>query len=181
LRITVDEAFRRWAGFSLAEAGEKPALEAEARRLGLEPLPGLDAAALYDLIFIHAVEGKLPKDRPVALMDYPAFVPCLAREKTGEGNLSRERWELYINGIELANCYSEETDPEKVRDFFARETAQKKQSALVQHKVDGNYWKIFAPANGKTFPRCSGTAMGLDRLIMALTGTSSIDSIIPFA
>jgi lysyl-tRNA synthetase class 2 len=184
LRITVEEAFRRWAGFPLAEtaAGGKPALEAEARRLGLEPLPGLGIPALYDLIFIHAVECKLPKDRPVALMDYPAFVPCLAREKTGPaGNASRERWELYINGIELANCYSEETDPEKVRDFFARETAEKEQSALVQHKVDRDYWKIFALANGKTFPRCSGTAMGLDRLIMALTGTSSIDSVIPFS
>ncbi|MDR0402308.1 MAG: hypothetical protein LBH35_01820, partial [Treponema sp.] len=108
-RITVEEAFRRWAGFSLAEtaAGGTPALEAEARRLGLDPLPGLDVPALYDLIFIHAVENKLPKDRPVALMDYPGFVPCLAGEKTGpDGTVSRERWELYINGIELANCYS---------------------------------------------------------------------------
>jgi lysyl-tRNA synthetase class 2 len=182
-RITVEEAFRLWAGFPLAEtaAGGKPALQAEARRLGLKPPPDLDIPALYDLIFIHAVECKLPKDRPVALMDYPAFVPCLAQEKTGpDGNISRERWELYVNGIELANCYSEETDPEKVRDFFTRETAQKEQSALVQHKVDKDYWKIFAPANGKAFPRCSGTAMGLDRLIMALTGTSSIDSVIPF-
>jgi lysyl-tRNA synthetase class 2 len=182
LRITVEEAFRQWAGFSLAEAAEKPALQAEARRLGLEPPPDLDVPALYDLIFIHAVECKLPRNRPVVLMDYPAFVPCLAQEKTGPGgNLSRERWELYINGIELANCYSEETDPEKVRDFFVRETAQKEQSALVRHKVDRDYWKIFAPTNGKTFPRCSGTAMGLDRLIMALTGTASIDSIIPFS
>jgi lysyl-tRNA synthetase class 2 len=184
LRITMEEAFRRWAGFPLAEtaAEGKPALEAEARRLGLEPPPGLDVAALYDLIFIHAVECKLPKDKPVVLMDYPAFVPCLAQEKTGPaGNLSRERWELYINGIELANCYSEETDPEKVRDFFTRETAQKEQSALVQHKVDRDYWKIFALASGKTFPRCSGTAMGLDRLIMALMGTSAIDSVIPFS
>jgi lysyl-tRNA synthetase class 2 len=115
-------------------------------------------------------------------MDYPAFVPCLAREKTEPaGNAPRERWELYINGIELANCYSEETDPEKVRDFFTRETTQKEQSALVQHKVDEDYWKIFASTSGKTFPRCSGTAMGLDRLIMALTGTSSIDSVIPFS
>jgi lysyl-tRNA synthetase class 2 len=183
-RITVEEAFRLWAGFPLAEtaAGGKPALRAEARRLGLEPPPDLDVPALYDLIFIHAVENQLPKDKPVALMDYPGFVPCLAQEKTGPGgSVSRERWELYINGIELANCYSEETDPDKVRDFFIRETAQKEQSALVRHKVDQNYWKIFAPANGKTFPRCSGTAMGLDRLVMALTGTASIESVIPFS
>jgi lysyl-tRNA synthetase class 2 len=183
LRITVEEAFRRWAGFSLAEtaAAGKPAFQAEARRLGLELPSNLDVPALYDLIFIHAVENQLPKDRPIVLMDYPVFVPCLAQEKTApDGNLVRERWELYINGIELANCYSEETDPEKVRDFFVQETAKKEQSALVRHKVDRDYWKTFTPANGKAFPRCSGTAMGLDRLIMALTGTSSIDSVIPF-
>ncbi|MDR2143567.1 MAG: LysR family transcriptional regulator [Treponema sp.] len=183
-RITLEEAFRRWAGFSLAETagGGKPAFEAEARRLGLEPPPNLDIPALYDLIFIHAVENQLPRDRPVVLIDYPAFVPCLAQEKTApDGNLVRERWELYVNGIELANCYSEETRPEKVRDFFVQETAKKGQSALVRHEVDRDYWKIFATANGKTFPRCSGTAMGLDRLIMALTGASSIDSVIPFS
>ncbi|MDR2143064.1 MAG: LysR family transcriptional regulator, partial [Treponema sp.] len=181
LRITVEEAFRQWAGFSLADACEREALEAEAGRLGLRPPAGLDVPALYDLIFIHAVENKLPKDRPVALMDYPAFVPCLAREKTGPaGNLCRERWELYINGVELANCYSEETDPEKVREFFLEESARKEQAALVRHRIDRDYWKIFAPARDKTFPRCSGTAMGLDRLIMVLTGTSSIDSVLPF-
>ncbi|MDR2049538.1 MAG: LysR family transcriptional regulator [Treponema sp.] len=183
LRITVEEAFRRWAGFSLTEtAARRPALRAEARRLGLEPPPDLDIPALYDLIFIHAVENRLPKDRPVVLMDYPAFVPCLAQEKTApDGNPVRERWELYVNGIELANCYSEETDPEKVRDFFVQETAKKEQSALVKHKVDEDYRKIFAGANGKPFPRCSGTAMGLDRLVMILTGTSSIRSVIPFS
>ncbi|MDR0586149.1 MAG: LysR family transcriptional regulator [Treponema sp.] len=184
LRITVEEAFRRWAGFPLAEtaAKGKSALRAETRRLGLEPPPDLDIPALYDLIFIHAVENQLPKDRPVALIDYPAFVPCLAQEKTTpDGNSVRERWELYVNGIELANCYSEETSPEKVRDFFVQETAKKEQSALVRHKVDVDYWKTFTLANGKTFPRCSGTAMGLDRLIMALTGASSIDSVIPFS
>jgi lysyl-tRNA synthetase class 2 len=181
LRITVEEAFRRRAGFSLTEtaARGRPALEAEARRLGLRSPPGLDIPALYDLIFIHAVERELPKDRPVVLMDYPAFVPCLAREKTGPGGTVRERWELYVNGIELANCYSEETNPEKVRDFFLDESARKEQSALVRHKVDQDYWKIFAGT--PPFPRCSGTAMGLDRLVMALTGTSSIDSVIPFS
>ncbi|MDR0402813.1 MAG: LysR family transcriptional regulator, partial [Treponema sp.] len=77
--------------------------------------------------------------------------------------------------------YSEETDPEKVRDFFVRETAAKEQTALIKHRVDRDYWKIFAPANGKTFPRCSGTAMGLDRFIMTLTGIMSIDSVLPFS
>jgi lysyl-tRNA synthetase class 2 len=63
-----------------------------------------------------------------------------------------------------------------VRAFFESESAAKEQRALVKHKVDSEYWKHFQ--NG--FPRCSGVAMGLDRLIMALCGKSAIDSVLPF-
>ena len=176
LRITVEEAFSRWAGFRLFDAAEGrngKSLEAEAGRLGLEPPPGLSRGALYDLIFIHAVEPRLPRNRPVALLDYPAFVPCLAR--MGSGGETRERWELYARGIELANCYSEETDPDEVRAYFEGEARIKAASALVPHRVDKDYWKTFC-----SFPRCSGAAMGLDRLVMALCGRSSIDSVLPF-
>ncbi|GHU61977.1 elongation factor P--(R)-beta-lysine ligase [Spirochaetia bacterium] len=194
LRITMEEAFTRWAGFSLFEAAEKGTLEEEARKLGLNPPPGLssagaenrgsplDTAALYDLIFIHAVEPALPGDRAVAILDYPAFVPCLAK-KSPEGK-TVERWELYARGIELANCYSEETDPREVRRYFEREGALKTGTALVPHRIDQDYWRNFLPPGqlGKSvgFPRCSGVAMGLDRLVMALTGRSSIDSVLPF-
>jgi len=177
-RITVAEAFSRYAGFDLFAAAETPAgLEAEACRLGLDPVhcAGKSVAVLYDLIFIHAVEPKLKQKRPVALLDYPAFVPTLAR-KSANGK-TVERWELYFNGIELANCYSEETDPRRVREFFESEAEAKEQQAIIKHKVDHDYWKIFEK---KGFPVCSGVALGLDRLIMALCGRSSIDGVLPF-
>jgi lysyl-tRNA synthetase class 2 len=173
-RLTVAEAFDRWAGFDLFEAAETGRLEAEARRLGLDPPPGMDTARLYDLIFIHAVEPNLKQERPVALLDYPAFVPCLARQRGG----TVERWELYWHGIELANCYTEESDPAAVRAFFEREAAEKRQNALVPHTVDYEYWKMFLPE--PPFPRCSGVALGLDRLIMALCGKARIDGVLPF-
>jgi lysyl-tRNA synthetase class 2 len=182
MRITMEEAFRRWAGFSLYECAAKgqAAMEAEARRLGLDPPPGLDIAALYDLMFIHAVEPALPRDRPVALLDYPAFVPCLA--KKGKDGTSMERWELYVQGIELANCYTEETGAQAVRHYFEAEAAEKEKSALVPHRIDQNYWKTFLPGkDGNAFPPCSGVAMGLDRLIMALLGKSSIDGVLPLS
>ncbi|MDR2782816.1 MAG: LysR family transcriptional regulator, partial [Treponema sp.] len=78
LRLTVEDAFREFAGFSLFSAVEKGRLEMEARSLGLEPPANMGTAALYDLIFVHTVEPNLPRDKPVALMDYPAFIPCLA-------------------------------------------------------------------------------------------------------
>jgi lysyl-tRNA synthetase class 2 len=178
LRLSMEDAFVRYAGFSLFEAAEQGTLAAEARRLGLNPPPDLDTPALYDLIFIHAVEPALPRDRAVALTDYPGFVPCLAR-KTGDGR-TVERWELYARGIELANCYSEETDPEEIRRYFDREGREKAQTALVPHAIDAGYWKNYLPTAAGPFPRCSGVAMGLDRLFMALSGASRIDSSLPF-
>jgi len=176
-RVTVAEAFSRYAGFDLFAAAELPgALEKEAVRLGLDPAhcAGKSVGVLYDMIFIHAVEPHLKQKRPVALLDYPVFVPALA--KRGAGTKTVERWELYFNGIELANCYSEETDPRRVREFFESEALEKQETALIRHGVDHDYWKIFEQG----FPQCSGVALGLDRLIMALCSLSSIDSVLPF-
>ena len=80
-RITVAGAFSRYAGFDLFAAAETPGgLESEARKLGLDPAQGQSVAALYDLIFIHAVEPNLKHNLVVALLDYPAFVPTLAKK-----------------------------------------------------------------------------------------------------
>jgi lysyl-tRNA synthetase class 2 len=200
IRITMEEAFRKWAGFSLSEKASmgKAAMEKEAKRLGLDPQLSIDPqpgtgsepspegdkeraaiALLFDLIFIHAVEPSLPRERPVALLDYPAFVPCLAKNKPLSCNelAVKERWELYIHGVELANCYSEETRPEEIRRFFSEEAKVKNQNALVKHKIDMDYWEHF---QRNTFPPCSGVAMGLDRLIMILSGQQCIKNALPF-
>ncbi|MDR0442873.1 MAG: LysR family transcriptional regulator [Treponema sp.] len=172
-RITVAQAFERFAGIDLFETVANGGMEEAARRLGLDPPPGMGTGGYYDLIFIHTVEPHLKKDKPVALLDYPAFVPCLA--KHSQDGKTVERWELYYNGIELANCFTEERDGKKVKEFFINETATKADS-LVSHAVDHDYWKIFS----LNFPRCSGVALGLDRLIIALTGRSNIDAVLPF-
>ncbi len=202
LELSMDEAFRRWVGVSVDEAaaahlawlaGEGPSsgvrdqgaalFEERARKLSLDPPPGLPIDVLYNLLFVHSVEPALPKDRPVALMDYPSFVPCLAADRPD--GLAKERWELYARGVELANCYSEETDPERVKEFFERESDEKARVALVPHLADGEYWKTFSPRRSSDgemlpFPACSGVAMGMDRLLMIATGRSTIDSVLPF-
>jgi lysyl-tRNA synthetase class 2 len=175
IKITMEEAFFEFAGFDLYKTAAMgiDAMAEECRKLKLEPLPETSIEDLYNLIFVHQVEPNLPKDKIVALMDYPAFVPCLA-QKHKNGN-AMERWELYAGGLELANCYSEERNPENVKQFFISEQKAKQQNALINHKIDEDYWKIF-----NHFPKCSGTALGLDRLIMVMTGRSSIDSVLPF-
>jgi lysyl-tRNA synthetase class 2 len=174
-RITVSDAFAKWAGFDLFKTAKEgaSAMEEQARKLGLEPMPDMTVHQLYDLIFIHSVEPQLKTEKPIALLDYPAFVPCLAKKSPNGQTV--ERWELYFNGIELANCYSEENDPQAVKEFFISEEANKNKNAVVKHNADHDYWKIF-----EKFPRCSGTAIGLDRLIMALTGKTTIDGVLPF-
>jgi len=177
IKLTVEEAFETWAGFSLYRAAESSAaMEEQARRLGLDPPPGLSVHELYDLVFVHAVEPRINLRQPVALMDYPAFVPCLAK-KSPDGKTT-ERWELYVRGAELANCFTEETRADEVRRFFESEKAAKEKSALVRHAVDDEYWKLFAGKD--SFPPCSGVAMGLDRLIMVLCGRKTLDGVLPF-
>ena len=186
--LTMDEAFRRFAGFSLVEALAARRLFDHARALGLSPPPESSDALLFNLIFIDRVEPRLRGEGPVALFDYPAAVPTLARVKNAEAAAAArtvERWELYINGLEIANCYSEETDPQAVRAYFEEEGAQKKDSARVPHKIDADYWRLFlaredAAGTLRPFPRCSGVALGVDRLVMALTGRADIEAVISF-
>ena len=176
-RITLEQCFKKFAGFDLFAASDADSMARQARRLGLEPSAQMNTAQIYDLIFIHAVEPQLKTGRFTAVIDYPAFVPCLAKQsKDGK---TVERWELYFNGIELANCFSEETDPQKVKEFFNSEAEKKDHGAVVKHNIDHNYWKMFEPSGA--FPLCSGAALGIDRLVMALTGRSAIDSVLPFA
>lgn len=180
LRLRMDDAFKQYAGFYLSSCPESSDLAKKAKELGLEeskdsPFESWPWDDLYELILVHCVEPNLPRDVPVMLMDYPAKVPCLAQEFYKDGMYWKERWELYANGIELSNCYSEENDPEKIRRYFEAEGKAKNALAKIQHKIDGDYWKIF-----EGFPQCSGNAMGVDRLIALLSGHKTIESVLPF-
>lgn len=189
IRLTMDDAFERYAGFRLSEYASVEGLAKQARRLELpesaeNPFDTWDIDDLYELIFVHTVEPNLPCEKPVFLTDYPAFVPCLAKDCAPQNKapetkkskpLWKERWELYAQGIELANCYTEEQSPETVRSYFEKEGLLKEKTALIPHAADSEYWKIF-----KDFPSCSGVAMGADRLIALLCGRTSIEPILPF-
>jgi lysyl-tRNA synthetase class 2 len=178
MRLTMEDAFKQFAGFSLVKAIEEHTLLSHARRLGITPPPHTSEADLYNLIFIHSVEPALPRGKPVALLDYPEIVPCLAQlnsDGASGASATRERWELYVRGIEMANTYSEETCAEHVRNYFLEEGRVKNNNATIKHNIDDDYWKIF-----NDFPRCSGVALGMDRLIMAFTGHKTIDGVLPF-
>ena len=181
LPLTMDEAFTRYAGFSLAEA-ETLELAFHAERLGLGGRAQYESWAwddLYELLLVHCIEPQLPSDVPVALLDYPARVPSLAQERTEQRTAAtgrkyiwktKERWEVYVRGVELANCYTEARDAEEINRSFADEAAIKNAATRVPHPVPHNFGEICA-----RMPPCSGVAMGFDRLIMLLGGKKTLE------
>jgi len=174
-RMTVQEAFCEYAGIDLAEAGGLAGLKEAARKIGFSlRAEGETWEQLYHRIFLTLVEPNLPVDRPLLLMDYPRQIPCLAKEIPGTP--WRERWELYLGGMEVANCYSEETNYHKVQAFFHKEYARKASSSTVVPDIDEEFIDIHKTG----FPKCSGVALGIDRLVMAITSQSSIEGVIFF-
>lgn len=186
-RVSVDEAFERHAGFRLSACPESADLARRAAALGLgdeETLARWAWDDLYELILVHSVEPPLAAGDPVFLTDYPARVPCLAAERVSEALApdgravewrTKERWELYARGVELANCYTEERDPGRVARYLESERAEKDRTARVPHPVPKDFPEVCA-----RMPPSSGVAMGLDRLVMALAGRSAIDAVLPF-
>ena len=170
-KISIKEAFLKNTGINLENCRTERKLIKEIRKNNIEINPDYSWEEAFNAVFLAEVEPELPKDRPVALLDYPQQIPCLA--KSGDGGFY-ERWELYINGIETANCYTEETDKETVDRFFKTGFKEKADSA-VPHNVDFSYTDLFY-----SFPECSGAAVGIDRLVMAAAGIDDIKDILSF-
>lgn len=185
-RMSMDEAFSSFAGFSLALCPQSGDLAREAARLELGNQAELETWAwddLYELILVHCVEPALAGRGAVFITDYPAAVPCLAALRSEQrtqpdGSIvewkTRERWELYIRGVELANCYTELADSKAVEDTIACENEIKQRDARVSHPAVEGFG-----AACSSLPPCSGVAMGFDRLVMLLAGKSTLDSILP--
>ncbi len=173
-RLSMAEAFRDSLGLELGELSALEDLRERARELGVLVRAGDSWADLFHKLFLSFVEPGLPADRPLLLFDFPAGIPTLARRKPGTP--WAERWELYLAGIELANCYTEATDPEQVAGFF-RSQSEAKKEAREPHHVDRDLERILS----EKLPPCSGAALGVDRLLMILLERDSVAEVNAFA
>lgn len=113
---------------------------------------------------------------PVFLMDYPPECASLARLSTRHSALGTydvaERWEFYYDGMELANCFSELCDEEEQRRRFAKAKENRRVLGESDYPLDEAFFKCL-PEMG----RASGVALGVDRLIMVLTGAKTIQEV----
>jgi len=174
IRKSVNELFKEILSIDLLKHQTKTLLSRQALNLGLSPDKNDSWEDIFNRIFLNFIEPKLQKNKPVIVYNYPKQIRCLAKEV--KGTPWRERWELYVNGIELANCYSEETDSIMVQNILETEYAKKASSGGAIPDIDRNYNMIF----NSDFPECSGVALGIDRLIMLLTGSTDIEGVILF-
>lgn len=174
--LTVSEAMWRYAKVDLDKNQNQRTLAEEGRRLGLSvPDKPESWEDTFNRIFLTLVEPNLPQERPLILDRYPAQIDCLAKQE----GAYRRRWEMYAGGVEIANCYDEETDQEKVSAYYRKQYAilsqERAQSERVIPDADPDFANIFT-----NFPQCSGVALGMDRLQMLLMGKTSLEGVILF-
>ncbi|MCI0359125.1 MAG: EF-P lysine aminoacylase GenX [Planctomycetaceae bacterium] len=128
-----------------------------------------------DQLLTSKVEQRLGHERPTILHDYPASQSALARVRPGHPPVA-ERFELYVDGIELANGYHELLDPailrERNRQYNAARAADGKYTLPEESRL------LAAMDHG--LPACSGCALGFDRLVMVATGAKSIQEVMAF-
>jgi lysyl-tRNA synthetase class 2 len=151
-------------------------LKETANRVGLNLDLGNDRLGYMDLLFSHFVEPSLGFDAPVFLTDFPPEMASLAKVKTDEdGELVAARFEVYIEGLELANAYDELLDADVLAGRFDADNAERAQQGLPVIPTD-QYLLAALPH----MPECSGIALGIDRLLMVAMNKMKIDQVIAF-
>lgn len=141
---------------------------------GWDPTRAFDAER-FEADLLGKVEPALPSDRLAVLIDYPAELAALARCRPGQPPVA-ERWELYIGGMEIANAFSELTDPAEQRRRFEACAAARRAAGKTVYALDQD----FLAALEAGMPPSAGAALGLDRLVMLCCDAASLDDILPF-
>ncbi len=135
----------------------------------------LDKDGWLDLLLTHCLESGLGRGCMTFLYDYPPSQAALAQVTSGPDAVAR-RFELYVEGVELANGFQELTDAGIQESRFQQDLAQRAGQGQSEPPVDGRF--LAALRHG--MPETSGVALGLDRLLMLKLGVDHIDQVLAF-
>ena len=152
-RISVNEAFHRYAQTSVAETLQK---------------------GLFDEIMVRDIEPNLGIEKPMFIYDYPAQRGALARLKQEDSTVA-ERFELYMGGLELANGFSELIDSEEQRRRFYWENENRQSHGKSIYPMPDRFL-----AELDDMPPSAGIALGVDRLVMVFSDAETIDEVVAF-
>ena len=172
------ELFERHARIDAFSTGEA-ALWQRVAAAGIEPSAPLRAAgrdAALDILLTRLIEPAIAPLGVVFIYDYPASQAALARLRPVQPPLA-ERFELYVDGIELANGWSELTDAAEQRHRFENDNRIRQATGLPQVPLD----ECLLAALAHGLPDCAGVALGFDRLLMLAAGAADIGAVQAFS
>ncbi len=130
---------------------------------------------IFFKLFLNHIEPNLPKNRPIFIYDYPASQAALAKI-SAKNSFFAQRFELYINTVEIANAFSELIDAKEQRKRLIEEQKLRKKLKKTVFDIDEEF---LASLESITYP-CAGIALGVDRLIMLLLNKKSIEETLLF-
>jgi len=173
-RLSYAAAFKRYAGVGVFDETDAT-LRLRIEDLGVSDIEGLSRDDLLDLILTHVIEPKLGHSQPTFIHDYPASQASLARVRDGDPPLA-ERFEVFAEGVELANGYHELVEPSEQRLRFETDLEARTSRGLPEVPIDERL--LAALEHG--LPGCAGVALGIDRLLMLVSGTRNIADVLTF-
>ncbi len=175
--LTYAELFENHLGINPHTVSTQALAAMAAQRLDYQTADE-DRDTLLDLLLSHLIEPQLGREGMTFVCEYPASQCALARLKTTEnGRVVAERFELYLEGMELANGYHELTDPQEQQRRFASDIDARARLGLPPVRPS----ELLIGALQAGLPDCCGVALGLDRLLMVILNEPQIGSTLSFA
>ena len=171
-RLYLREAVKDRCGIDFEDYPDAASLRTRMAELGIEADPGKGRGRLIDELISTFVEPKIVQ--PTFLVDYPVDMSPLAKRKRGDGQLA-ERFEGFVDGMEVANAFTELNDPLEQRERFRQQLKERVTDEEAEVADED-----FLQALEYGMPPTGGLGVGIDRLVMLLTGQQSIREVILF-